>query len=217
MNHASALHQMPKPLAKGDGETLLLACGALAREVLALKQLNHWDCFTVDCLPADLHFRPDLIAPAVQAKIRKARDRYQRIFVLYADCGTGGELDRVLAEEGVERIGGPHCYSFFDGNEAFEKLHAENIGTFYLTDFSVRHFETFIWKGLWLDRHPELLESYFGNYSRVVYQIQAEIPGFREKARAIAARLGLAYEERMTGYGDLAGFMEQAATVAPSR
>ena len=217
MDHPSALRQFEKAPAKGEGETLLLACGALAREVLALKQLNHWDCFTVDCLPADLHFRPDLIAPAVQAKIHKARDRYQRIFVLYAECGTGGELDRVLAEEGVERIAGPHCYSFFDGNDAFETLHAENIGTFYLTDFSVRHFDTFIWKGLWLDRHPELLESYFGNYSRVVYQIQAEIPGFREKARAIAARLGLAYEERKTGYGDLATFMEQASTAGPAR
>lgn len=201
--------------AKGDGQTLLLACGALAREILALKKRHHWDCFTVDCLPADLHFRPDLIAPAVQRKIREARDRYQRIFVAYADCGTAGALDQVLREEGVERIAGPHCYSFFEGNDAFANLHAENIGTFYLTDFMIRHFETFIWKGLWLDRHPELLESYFGNYSRVVYQIQAEIPGFREKARAIAARLGLAYEERVTGYGDLARFMQQAAATSP--
>lgn len=200
-----------KPLRKGEGQTLLLACGALAREVLALKQLNRWDCFTVDCLPADLHFRPGLIAPAVQQKIRAARDHFARIFVLYADCGTGGALDLVLEEEGVERIAGPHCYSFFDGNEAFSALHDENIGTFYLTDFVVRHFESFVWKGLWLDRHPELLSSYFGNYNRVVYQIQAEIPGFRDKARAIAERLGLAYEERMTGYGDLAGFMQQAA------
>lgn len=201
----------PRGLAKDAGQTLLLACGALAREVLALKQLNQWDCFTVDCLPADLHFRPNKIAPAVQAKIRKAKEKFQRIFVLYAECGTVGALDEVLAAEGVERIAGPHCYSFFDGNEAFDDLHAENIGSFYLTDFSVRHFDTFIWKGLWLDRHPELLETYFGNYQRVVYQIQAEIPGFRDKARAIAARLGLAYEERMTGYGDLAHFMRQAA------
>lgn len=196
---------------KGDGKTLLLACGALAREVLALKQLNHWDCFTVDCLPADLHFRPERITPAVQAKIHAAKDHYARIFVLYADCGTGGILDRMLEEEGVERIAGPHCYSFFDGNEAFAAMHEDDLGSFYLTDFVVRHFEAFVWKGLWLDRHPELLSSYFGNYTRVVYQIQAEIPGFRAKARAIAERLGLAYEERMTGYGDLASFMQQAA------
>jgi len=206
-----------KVAVKGDGKTLLLACGALAREVLALKQLHHWDCFTVDCLPADLHFRPEKIAPAVQAKIHEAKDKFQRIFVLYADCGTAGALDAVLAAEGVERIAGPHCYSFFDGNAAFEALHAENIGTFYLTDFMIRHFESFIWKGLWLDRHPELRDSYFGNYSRVVYQIQAEIPGFREKARSIADRLGLAYEERMTGYGDLATFMQQATEAAPAR
>jgi hypothetical protein len=196
---------------KGDGQTLLLACGALAREVLALKQLNQWDCFTVDCLPADLHFRPQLIAPAVQAKIRAAKDHFARIFVLYADCGTGGALDLVLEEEGVERITGPHCYSFFDGNEAFAALQEDDFGSFYLTDFLVRHFESFVWKGLWLDRHPELLSSYFGNYRRVVYQIQTEIPGFRAKARAIAERLGLAYEERVTGYGDLAHFMRQAA------
>lgn len=198
--------------AKGDGRTLLLACGALAREVLALKDLNHWNCFTVDCLPADLHFRPERIAPAVQAKIRAARADFDRIFVAYAECGTGGALDEVLAAEGVERIAGPHCYSFFDGNAAFAALHAENIGTFYLTDFMIRHFESFIWKGLWLDRHPELRDSYFGNYSRVVYQIQAEIPGFRDKARAIADRLGLAYEERVTGYGELQSFMAEAAT-----
>src|SRR6266404_3423490 len=124
-----------KPLAKGQGQTLLLACGALAREVLALKQLNGWDCFTIDCLPADLHFRPELIAPAVQAKIRKARVDYARIFVLYADCGTAGALDQVLLEEGVERIAGPHCYSFFDGNEAFAAMHEDDLGSFYLTDF----------------------------------------------------------------------------------
>jgi len=200
-----------KVAVKGEGSTLLLACGALAREVLALKELNRWDCFTVDCLPADLHFRPNLIAPAIEAKIRKAKDSFQRIFVAYAECGTGGELDRVLAAEGVERIAGPHCYSFFEGNAVFAARHADNIGTFYLTDFMIRHFESFIWKGLWLDRHPELLAGYFGNYNRVVYQIQAEIPGFREKARAIAARLGLEYEERVTGYGELATFMRAAA------
>ena len=210
MTSTSALPDVKVPV-KGDGQTLLLACGALAREVLALKQLNHWDCFTVDCLPAELHFRPALITTAVQTKIRAARDHFARIFVLYADCGTGGELDRMLKEEGVERIAGPHCYSFFEGNATFPALHDENIGTLYLTDFMVRHFESFVWKGLWLDRHPELLSSYFGNYNRVLYQIQADIPGFRDKARAIAARLGLAYAERQTGYGDLASFMQQAA------
>src|SRR5262249_14429828 len=132
---AGAREEEAKRRVKGEGRTLLLACGALAREVLALKQPNRWECFTVDCLPADLHFRPDLIPSAVQAKIRKARAHFDRIFVLYADCGTGGELDRVLAEEGVERIAGPHCYSFFEGNDAFAQLHEENIATFYLTDF----------------------------------------------------------------------------------
>lgn len=217
MNELQSMAEKPaRSLAKGDGQTLLLACGALAREVLALKQLNHWDCFTVDCLPADLHFRPERIAPAVQAKIHKARDHYARIFVLYADCGTNGALDQVLAEEGVERIAGPHCYSFFDGNETFAALHESDLGSFYLTDFVVRHFDAFVWRGLWLDRHPELLSAYFGNYTRVVYQIQTPIPGFREKAQEIARRLGLAYEERATGYGELATFMQHAAQTATS-
>lgn len=197
---------------KGGGRTLLLACGALAREVLALNKLNGWDCFTVDCLPADLHFRPERITAAVKAKIDKARADFDRIFVLYADCGTGGALDRLLEAEGIERIPGPHCYSFFDGNEAFAARSEDDLGTFYLTDFMVRHFETFIWKGLWLDRHPELLPQFFAHYSRVVYLAQADNADFRAKAEEIARRLGLAYEYRFNGYGDLAGFMRDAAT-----
>ena len=191
--------------------TLLIACGALAREMLALIEANGWTHLTLECLPAKLHNRPERIPEAVRAKIRERRAAYDAILVAYADCGTGGLLDKVLAEEGVARIGGPHCYSFYAGADAFEALHEEELGSFYLTDYLARHFETLIIKGMGLDRFPELMESYFGNYRRLVYLAQTEDPELVEKAKAAAARLGLDYEYRLTGYGELTEFMERAA------
>lgn len=188
---------------KGTGDTLLLACGALAREVVEFVELNDWSCFTVQCLPAKLHWQPQRIPQAVREEIHRLRDRYRRIYVLYGDCGTAGALDRVLAEEGVERIPGPHCFSFFAGN-ARHAAEAEDEGatTFYLTDFFVQHFDRFLWSGLGLDHHPELLKMYFGNYTRAVYIAQTEDPALRREAEACARRLGLDYEYRFTGYGD---------------
>jgi len=192
---------------------LMIACGALAREVLALKRLNGWDNLALTCLPALLHNRPERIPEAVRAKIRAGRAAgYGRIFVLYADCGTGGLLDRVCEEEGVERVPGPHCYSFFDGNQAFaEREAAGEITAFYLTDFLARQFDTLIWKGMGLDRHPAILPMMFGNYEKVVYLAQTDDPALEARARAAAERLGLAFEMRRTGYGDLADFMARAA------
>jgi len=192
-------------------KTLLIACGALAREMLALIEANRWDHLTLECLPAKLHNRPEQIPDAVRAKIAASRGRFERIFVAYADCGTGGLLDRVLEEEGVERIGGPHCYSFYAGANVFETLHEEELGSFYLTDYLARHFETLIIKGMGLDRFPELMEAYFGNYKRLVYLAQTEDAELVAKARAAAERLGLDYEYRLTGYGELTEFMERAA------
>ena len=191
--------------------TLLIACGALAREMLALIEANRWGHLTLECLPAKLHNRPEQIPDAVRDKIAASRGRFDRIFVAYADCGTGGLLDKVLAEEGVERIGGPHCYSFYAGEGAFEALHEEELGSFYLTDYLARHFETLIIKGMGLDRFPELMEAYFGNYRRLVYLAQTEDAELVEKAKAAAARLGLDYEYRLTGYGELTDFMTRAA------
>ena len=192
-------------------KTLLIACGALAREMLALIEANRWGHMTLECLPAKLHNRPEKIPDAVREKITKARGRFEHIFVAYADCGTGGLLDKVLAEEGVERIGGPHCYSFYAGEAAFETLHEEELGTLYLTDYLTRHFETLIIKGMGLDRFPQLMEAYFGNYRRLVYLAQTEDAELVEKAKAAAARLGLDYEYRRTGYGELTDFMTRAA------
>jgi hypothetical protein len=147
---------------------LIIACGALAHEVAALRRANDWPDLDVKCLPPELHNRPERIPAEVRAAIAAARGRYRSIFVAYGDCGTGGELDRVLAEEGVERIPGAHCYEFYATSTVFERLAEAEIGTFYLTDFLLRHFERLVIHGLGLDAHPELFPIYFGNYRKLV-------------------------------------------------
>jgi Protein of unknown function (DUF1638) len=191
--------------------TLLIACGALAREVLALIRLNGWSHMDLACLPAHLHNAPRRIPEAVRAKIRAARRDYQRILVLYGDCGTGGALDHVLADEGVERIPGPHCYAFYSGLDAFLAQAEADPACFYLTDYLARHFERLVIQGLGLDRHPELLPLYFGNYEKLVYLAQLPDPQLEQQAKAAALRLGLAYEHRPTGYGGLQDFLRRAS------
>ena len=193
---------------------LLIACGALAHEVMAVLRLSGLQGVEVQCLPAKLHNTPQRIPEAVRTKIREERRHFQRIFVLYGDCGTGGLLDDVLAEEGVERIAGAHCYEFFATTPAFNEMAEAEPASFYLTDFLVRHFDRLVWKGLGIDRHPELLPLYFGNYRRLIYLAQTDAPALRAKAEAAAARLGLAYEYRFTGYGDLQSAV--SATAAPN-
>ena len=154
----------------GQGKVLLLACGALGREIVDLIERNRWTAFDLQCLPAKWHNTPDKIVPALREKIREAKRRYESIFVLYGDCGTGGELDRLLAEEGIERLEGPHCYAFFSGNPETSRRHAEeDVTAFFLTDYLARHFDKLIWEGLGMDRHPELLPLYFGNYTKIVF------------------------------------------------
>jgi hypothetical protein len=191
--------------------TLLIGCGALAREVLVLIQRNGWHHMELTCLPAKLHNRPEKIPDAVRRKIRAGRRSHDRILVLYGDCGTGGRLDEVLAEEGVKRLPGPHCYAFFSGVERFLEQADDDPTCFYLTDYLVRHFETLVIKGLGLDRHPDLLPLYFGNYSKVVYLSQLPDARLERRAKAAALRLGLAYEHRPTGYGELAAFLRNAS------
>jgi hypothetical protein len=196
-------------------EVLILACGALAREVLAVIRLNGWQNVTVRCLPAQLHSRPQLIAPAVDAKLEELAGSYERVFVAYADCGTGGELDKVLDRHGVERLPGAHCYGFLTGNDAWQELHDAEPATFYLTDFLARHFDALVIRGLGLDRHPELLPDYFGNYRRLLYLAQTDDDDLRARARAAAEHLGLAYEERRTGYGDLVPSLTRFVEATP--
>ena len=199
---------MPTPVSE---RTLLIACGALARETLAAITANGLAHIDVTCVSALLHNRPERIPEAVRTKIREHRPSYGRILVLYGDCGTGGELDRVLAEEGVARIEGPHCYAFYAGRAVFDALAEAEPGTFYLTDFLVRQFDTLVIAGLGLDRHPQLLPLYFGNYRRLVYLAQTDDPGLSGKAEAAARRLGLVFERRLTGWGGLGDFVRGAA------
>lgn len=182
---------------------LIIACGALAREIQQLIDINSWTDVDVQCLPANLHNRPDQIPGRVLDKVQSNRDRYAHIFVAYADCGTGGLLDSALEALGVERLEGAHCYQFYAGSEVFEQLHDAEPGTFYLTDFLVRHFDRLIIDELGLDRHPELRETFFRNYSRLLYLSQAETPELVTKARRAADRLGLKFEHRPTGFGQL--------------
>ena len=183
--------------------TLIIACGALAREVAALRRANGWTSVDVCCLPPELHNRPERIAPAVREKIHAHRGEYRNFFVAYGDCGTGGALDAVLREEDVERLPGAHCYEFFAGARAFAELADAEPGTFYLTDFLVRHFERLVVRGLAMDRHPELAQEYFRNYRKVVYLSQMPSASLIGQARQIAAGLGLAFEHRHTGFGEL--------------
>ncbi len=182
---------------------LVIACGALAREIAALRRANGWTTLDIVCLPPELHNRPERIAGAVREQIRAHRDDYADIFVAYGDCGTGGTLDAVLREEGVERIAGAHCYEFFASPAIFAALADAEPGTFYLTDFLLRHFDRLVIRGLGIDRHPELQATYFGNYRRLVYLGQAPKAESAGQAQAIATRLGLEYQFQSTGYGGL--------------
>ena len=188
---------------KNKGGVLLIACGALGREIISLIEANHWSGFDLACLPAKLHNYPDQIPAAVREKIHEARGQYQNIYVLYGDCGTGGLLDKVLEEERIERIEGPHCYAFFSGQETFRKTEEEDVTAFFLTDYLARHFDKLVWEGLGMHKHPELLPIYFGNYTKIVYLAQMKDQALEAKAKAAAEKLGLAYEYRFTGFGEL--------------
>ena len=185
----------------GEGRVLLLACGELAHEIIALKKTHGWDHLDLQCLPAIFHNHPEKITPAIEDAVTKYRADYASIFVVYADCGTGGQLFEKCNELGVSMVEGPHCYSFFETNAAFEAR--DEMTAFYLTDFLVRQFDAFVWEPLGLDRHPALRDMYFGNYTKLVYQAQTDNADLQAKAASCATRLGLDYEYRFTGYGDL--------------
>ncbi|PSJ54985.1 DUF1638 domain-containing protein [Kumtagia ephedrae] len=183
---------------------LIIACGMLAREVLAVKSRLASDHIDLTCLPAEYHFRPDRIAPEMDKAIARAKaEGYRNIFVGYADCGTGGMLDKIVEKHGVERMAGPHCFAFYQGLDAFERQGDADMLAFYMTDFLCRHFDSFFMKPLGLDRHPELIEDFFGNYEKLVYLAQTDDPALDRVAEDAAKLLGLAYERRFTGYGDL--------------
>ena len=192
----------------------VIACGMIAREVLAVNEQLGFDHIDLKCLPAEYHHHPEKIAPEMDKAIKQAKSEgYENIFVGYADCGTGGELDKICNLHGVERLSGPHCFSFYMGNQSFSETEDEYLTTFFITDFLARHFDTFMKKPLGLDRHPELLEMYFSNYTRALYLAQTEDAELEEKARAAAEFLGLDYEYRYTGLGDLHVELEAAVNI----
>jgi hypothetical protein len=202
-------------LAQGaSAATLIIACGALARELVTVLRASRFGGIAVTCLPAILHNRPERITDAVRRKIRDNRARYDRILCLYGDCGTGGALDAMLAEEGVARISGAHCYEFLFGAESFATVMDEEPGTFFLTDYLARHFDRLVIEGLGMDRHPELLPVYFGNYRKLTYLAQVRDDALADKARAAADRLGLAYEQRWTGLSSIEAFVSAHALTA---
>jgi hypothetical protein len=186
------------------GRVLVIACGMIAREVIAVKERLKLDHLDLTCLPAEFHYYPDRIAPAMDAAIEKAKaEGYASIFVGYADCGTGGMLDKVCEKHGVERIAGPHCFAAYQGLSAFNEVEEGDMMSFYMTDFLCRQFDAFFMKPLGLDRHPELISDYFGHYEKLVYLAQTEDADLEKVARGAADLLELKYERRFTGYGDL--------------
>lgn len=190
-------------LAPGVARVLILACGALAHEIVALQRVNGWTHLDLACLPAILHNTPDAIPAAVRDAVLRHRADYAQIFVAYADCGTGGRLQAVCDDLGVAMIRGPHCYAFFEGVDGFVARSADEFTAFYLTDFLVRQFDAFVIRPLGLDQHPQLRDAYFGQYTTLVYQAQTDDPALTALAQAAADRLGLTFERRFTGYGDL--------------
>lgn len=189
---------------------LVITCAAIAREVNELKKLGQWSQMDIQAITVDLHARPEKIPAAVAAKIDKARDKYDHIFVAYGDCGTSGELDRVLEEREVKRLPGAHCYDFLAGRESYQQMQEEEPGTFYLTDFLTQHFQRLVIEILGIDRHPELLEMYFGNYTRLVYLAQTDSDELTEQASAAADQLGLRFERIFTGMGEMVPELDAA-------
>ena len=196
----------------GPEKVLVIACGMIAREVIAVKEKLGLDHLDLTCLPAELHYYPDRIPPALDAAIAKAKaEGFENVFVGYADCGTGGLIDRVCERHGVARLEGPHCFAAYQGLDAFARVEDDDMTAFYMTDFLCRQFDAFFMKPLGLDRHPELAQDYFGNYEKLVYLAQTDDATLEAVARRAAAMLGLAYEKRLTGYGDLVAALREAA------
>jgi hypothetical protein len=187
--------------------TLLICCGALAGEIVALVRDNDWDNLRIKCLPAHMHNTPERIPDAVRALIVAGRADYERMLVLFGDCGTGGKLDEVLEQEQVPRIDGNHCFEIYAGEDTYAELMKSEPGSFFLTDFLARHFDRLVYQGLGLDRFPKLRSVYFGKYRKLVYLSQNETPDLVARARDAADALGLEFELRRTGYGGYRDFL----------
>ncbi len=189
----------------------VIACGMLAREILDIKRRHRLEHLELVCLPARYHYTPDRIVPAMEQAILAAKaEGITRIFAGYADCGTGGMLDRLLEKHGIARIEGPHCFAAYQGLKQFEAAAQSDMRSFYMTDFLCRHFDAFFLRPMGLDRHPELIADFFGHYERLVYLAQTDDQALERIAKDAARLLNLQYERRFTGYGDLVPALVQA-------
>ncbi len=202
-------HQPPK------NQTCIVACGALAKEIkILISQLPNADSFHLTCLPAILHNHPDKIPPLLDEKLHKISQskKYSQILVAYADCGTGGRIAKVCEKYHVPWIQSPHCYAFFATHDTFDTISQQEIGSFYLTDYLVSHFDRLIIQGLGIDTHPQLRDTFFKHYVQLVYLAQNPTPSLEKKAQEAAKKLKLSYAMHVTGYGDLAHFIQQEHT-----
>jgi hypothetical protein len=190
----------------------LLICGALGKEVKTIVDDHGWDV-DIYGVPAMHHFYPKKIVDAVDRKLDDLSARYQRVVVVYGDCGTAGALEPVLERHGAVRVRGPHCYEMFAGAD-FERITEERPATFFLTDWLVRNFERAVVRGLGLDRYPDLKPVYFQNYTDLLYLAQFADPRLMEKAKEIATYLGLPLEVRHAGFGELETRLAQLVEVA---
>ena len=217
--YSSVIRTVPRPdfwaerFVNSD-KTLVIACGALAKEITALIRMNNWNHLQLRYLPAKLHNEPHKIPQNIRKNLINAQNKFSQIFIGYADCGTGGQLDTLLDEFGIQRLPGAHCYEFFSSTQNFSKLIEEEPGSFFLTDFLVKSFEKLIWQGLKINSHPELLKMYFGNYKRLVYLAQTESKDLQTQAKEIAKKLRLNYFYRFTGYGALTPALSDLKAIA---
>ena len=217
--YSSVIRTVPKPdfwaerFDKSD-KILVIACGALAKEITALIRMNNWSHLQLRYLPAKLHNEPHKITQKIRKNLINAQNKFSQIFIGYADCGTGGQLDTLLNEFGIQRLPGAHCYEFFSSTQNFSKLIEDEPGSFFLTDFLVKSFEKLIWQGLKINSHPELLKIYFGNYKRLVYLAQTESKDLQTQAKEIANKLRLNYFYRFTGYGALTPALSDLRAIA---
>ncbi len=203
VSHAKGVPANKKPLLGNNKPFGIVACGALAREIEEIAKLNRLQNIEIRYLPAKLHNSPNLIPQEVEKALEKLAGKCGQLFVAYGDCGTVGALDVVIKKFGATRLEGSHCYAFYAGVKDFEKLHDDEPGTFYLTDYLARQFDNLVYRPLGLDRHPQLLSEYFGNYTRLLYLSQSNDEKLDAKARDAAKRLNLRFEKIHTGFGSL--------------
>ena len=191
-------------------DILIIGCGAIAHEINEIINLNNWNNVSLQCLNADLHNTPKRLPTKIKETIESNLKEYSKIFLAYADCGTGGLIDSMLKNYGIERLEGAHCYEFYAGSRLFKDLSDREIGTFYLTDFLVKNFKRLIIDGLGISKHPSLKDEYFKNYKNIVYLAQKHDNDLELKAKDCANYLNLEYSVHYTGLGNFEDQLNKA-------